>query len=151
MATSVVPAVLDALYDLAKNALPDIIVQDGMDVTDDPGDYLMVGIQDPEAEVPVAATSSETQQAFGSTKPRQETGVVYLTAFSWNGDGDQKAARDAVYATAGALADLLRPNALAVAGVMTAGYGESTTYRQGPTTFGVAAELLFSVEFRAVI
>lgn len=151
MATSVVPALLDAIRTAATTALPNVLVMDGKGVTEDPGDYLMVGIQDPEADVPVAATTSEAQQAFGSTKPRRESGSVYLTAESWNGDGDMKAARDAVYAIAAALADALRPDNLAVPGLHTAGYGESTTFRQGPTEYGVAAQLMLSVDFSAFI
>ncbi len=151
MATSVVPALLDALFTLSTAALPNIVVTDGPGITSDPGDFLMVGIQDPDADVPLAAVSEEDQMAWGTARPRQETGSVHLCAYSWNGDGDQKAARDAVYAIAAAVANGVRPDNLAVTGLMKVGYGTSTTFRQGQSEIGAGALLMFSVDFMAQI
>ena len=39
---------------------------------------------------------------------RDQTGSVTCAALSWNGDADQKAARDAAYAVVAAVEDLLR-------------------------------------------
>lgn len=152
MATSVVPALLDALVTTLTAALPTVTVLDGEGITGDPGDWLMVGVDDPDKETaPNAATTTEEQGAFGSTRPRMENGSIFLTAFSWNGDSNQKAARDAVYATAAAVANAIRTDTLGVSGLLSIGYGEATTYRQGQADPGAGAELLFSVKFMASI
>lgn len=153
MATSIVPALLAALHSTMTAALPDINVTYGVGITNDPGDWLMIGIQDPDADIPTGATGTEGQLAFGALRPRLETGTIYLTAFSWNGDADQKAACDAVYAIAGAVAATVRPADLAVAGLQTLGYaGDSTTtLRLGQSDFGAIAELMFAVTFTAQI
>ena len=151
MSTSVVPALIDALVAAGTTALPSTIVSDGVPVTDDPGDFLMVGIQDPDAETPLSADSAEAQQSWGAARPRTETGSVYCCAYSWNGNGDAKAARNAVYAIAAAVANALRPNDLAVPGLQGVGYGTSTTFRQGQSDYGAGALLMFSVEYAAHI
>ncbi|MGD9693919.1 MAG: hypothetical protein AB7G17_14365 [Phycisphaerales bacterium] len=151
MATSVGPNLLKALIESATALLPGVLVLDGVGVTNDPGDYLMIGVDDPTKPVPTAITSTEEFGAFGSTRPRFENGSVFMTAFSWNGDADQEAARDAVYAIAGVLSDSVRPNDLAVPGLMSLGFGESSELRQAQTEYGAGAELSFSVKFQAQI
>ena len=123
MATSVLPALIDALYAALSAALPGVDVYDGFGVSDSPGDYLMVGVDDPENEDVEMARVNQSQVAFGSTHPRHESGEVHLYAMSWNGDGDYKAARDAAHAIVAAAENALRPNAapdvLGVAGLMS--------------------------------
>ena len=155
MATSVVPALIDALVTQITAALPNVRVYDGFGVSDDPGDYLMVGVEDPESNNGEAARADEEQATFGTTRPRQESGVIHMAALSWNGNGDQKAARDAAYATAAAVANTLRPNAapdvLGVTGLLGVGYGASTALEQAQDEFGAKAALRFDIAFKAFI
>lgn len=155
MSTSVVPALIDALVTQLTAALPSVRVYDGYGVSDDPGDFLMVGVEDPESDNGEAARTDEEQIAFGSTRPRQEVGAIHMAALSWNGTGDQKAARDAVYAIAAAVANALRPDVqpdvLGITGLNTVGYGASTALEQTQDTAGAKAALRFDVAFAAFI
>jgi hypothetical protein len=153
MATSVVPALIDALVAAATTALPDVLVFDGIGVTDDPGDFLMVGVEDPDIEG--AAFSADTKQdwaAVGTGAPRDEQGDITCVALSWNGDGDPKAARDDAYAIAAALEDLLRDTpALGVPGLLWTSFGTSSQLSQAQGPDGASALLVFRINFRARI
>lgn len=104
------PAIIDALFTKATDALPDALVTDGFGLSDDPNqDVLMIGVDD--ADAPGGASSVDSDQASttaGTTRPRQETGFINCVAFSIDGGSDAKAARDAAYATFGAVETLLR-------------------------------------------
>jgi hypothetical protein len=79
-------------------------------------------------------------------------GEIQLVALSWNGDMDQKAARDAVYATAGAVANLCRTTpTLGVSGVLWTGYGSRSELHQNQTDQAAVAQLTFRVSFRGRI
>lgn len=153
MAVSVIPALIDALVVAARAALPSVRVFDGVGVTDDPGDFLMVGVDDPDTEG--HAFAAESQQEFGpmgTTRPRDERGQVTCAAFSWNGSSDPKAARDAAYASVEALASACRTNpSLGVAGVLWTSFGPDARLTQSQGDFGADALVVFSVSFRARI
>jgi len=155
MATSAVPAVIDALVTKARAALPDLSVHDGFGVTDDPGDFLMVGVEDPDLDG--ATFSAEAQQSWAHVNhtARDEEGDITCAALSWTGDGDeagQKAARDAVYATTAALENVLRADpTLGVATVLWASFGTSQQLKQAQDQHGAIALLLFRVHFKARI
>jgi hypothetical protein len=153
MAASVVPALIDALVAAASTALPNVLVLDGVGMTDDPGDYLMVGVLDPDIDGPFeAARSTQEQMAFGSTRPRKEEGVIHMVAKSVSGDGSQKAARDAAYAIQEALATVLRTtDNLGVAGVVRLGNGADMTPTQDQTHDGAVATLPYDIAFEAAI
>ena len=154
MSTSVVPAVIDALVALADAALTGVTVHDAFGVSSDPGDYLMVGVQDPnDTGVAVSAESSQSFPHVGY-RTREEVGGVWCTALSWNGDADQKAARDAVYATVAAVEDLLRDDptlGLAATSFFVAEFGSTSTLRQDQDKHGASAEVSFQVAFKARI
>lgn len=153
MATSVVPALIDALVTQATAALPTATVFDGTGVTNQPGDYLMVGVEDPDSDAEsTAATTSEVPGPIATTRPRDETGEVVLLAHSWNGDGNAKTARDAVYALAAAVANLCRATpGLGVTGLLWTGYGSATQLVQNQDSNGARAYLVFRISFRARI
>jgi hypothetical protein len=156
MAGSVIPALIDALVAAAQAALPDAKVSDGFLLSDEPGDYLMVGVEDPESltngDDAEAASVSQDQMAFGVTRPRMEEGAIHLAARSVNGDANQKAARDAVYAMHEALAGALRPtNDLGVTGVLKLSNGASLSLRQNQDGYGAVATLLYDIAFTAQI
>lgn len=153
MATSVVPAAIDALVAAARIALPDVLVHDGIGQTDDPGDFLMIGVEDPDIEG--AAFSADTKQdwaAVGTGAPRDEQGDITCVALSWNGDGDPKAARDGAYAIAAAVEDLLRNTpALGVPQLLWTSFGSSSQLSQAQGDGGASALLVFRINFRARI
>ena len=139
MATSVVPALIDALVDALQSALPDVNVYDGFGISDDPGDFLMVGVDDPDPQSSgESASANREQMAMTPTQAvYRESGSVTCAGFSWNGDADPKAARDAVYAMADALDSEARtnrtsgptPSVFGVAGITNA-WVSSTVLRQ---------------------
>lgn len=151
MATSAIPALIDALVLKLTNALPGIIVSDGIGNFGDTGDFLMIGVDDPDK--PDAATTASSQQAWASANhtTRDESGEITCAALSWNGDAGAKAARDAVFATCAAVENLLRQNpSLDVPGLLWTSYGTNTTLTQDQTT-SATAMVVFSVYFRARI
>lgn len=110
MATSVVPALIDALVTQATAALPDRLVVDGYGVTSDTNqNVLMVGVDDPDSgQSANSQTGEQTMATMGTPRSRDEEGDVTCAALSWNGNTDQKAARDAAYATVAAVETILR-------------------------------------------
>lgn len=152
MSTSAIPALIDALYEAATDALTDVKVYDGYGVSDDPGDFLMIGVEDVDSAQNASSASSEQGWANANYTARDESGDITCAAMSWNGDGDQKAARDAVFATTAALEVLLRANpSLGLPTLLWTSYGTSTELSQNQDENGALALLIFRVHFRARI
>lgn len=154
---SAIPAVIDALVAQADAALTSVTVYDGFGISDDPGDFLMVGVDD--ADLLDAATSAESSQVpatMGTLRTRQETGTVTCLALSWNGDADMAAARTAAFATANEVSDLIRADPSLGLGapdfrLLVAGYGGSERLMQNQDEDGAEAALVFTVTFTAQI
>ena len=153
MATSVIPALIAALYAQASSSLPTTLVLLGPGITNDPGDYLMVGVDDPDGEDETqAADVTQDQMAFGATRPRREEGEIFLVARSRNGNSDLQAACDAAYATQEALAAVLRTtDSLGVAGVMKLGNGARMPLAWNLDDYGAVATLRYTIAFEASI
>lgn len=157
MATSAVPLVIDALLALGRSdavpSVPAALVLDGLAVTLEPGNYLMVGAEDPDTDG--AAFSAEVRQdwaAMGPYAPRDEGGDVTCVALAWNGDGDQKAARDAVYDIVNELADACRANVtLGIDQLLWASLGTTGQLSQAQGENGASAYLIFRIHFEARI
>lgn len=154
MATSVVPALIDALLTEARAALTDVRVYDVVGGIDDPGNYLMVGIEDPLSEDADFSADSKQAWANATYTARDEEGEIACCAVAWNGDGNEgaKAARDAVYAIVADVETVLRENpSLGVAGVLWTSCLTSGQLRQIPGESGAGAVLAFRITFRARI
>lgn len=152
MTTSVVPQLIDALVAAASAAISDATVIDGLGVTENPGGYLMIGVDDPDSDGGVFAAESQQGWANANHIRRDEAGEVTCAAYSWSGDGDQKAARDAVYELAGTLAGLCRENpSMGVPELLWTDYGTRSNLTQFQGDWGAAALLVFSIAFRARI
>lgn len=152
MATSVVPALIDALVTNARTNLPNLSVRDGYGVTDDPGDYLMVGVSDPTADAPATSADSQQQWASLGAMSRDEEGDVWCVAFSWTGNNDQKAARDAAYATVAAVENMVRADPTqGVSGVLWTSFGTNQNLTQDQDEHGASAQVAFQIHFRARI
>lgn len=151
MATSVVPALLKALRTQAASALPGRIVSLGTGVTDDPGTYLMVGVDDPDSERPAAAEADAEWRGLGA-HARDQTGGLWCRAYAWNGDADAVAALDAVYAVLAAVEALVVTDP--TLGVISSGWctpvqRERLSQAQGD--WGAEAVLDFQLAFKARI
>lgn len=151
MAVSVFPALVDALVAQATTALPNVLVLDGEGNTDDPGDFLMIGTNSADGEGMVASGSSRQEKR--ATGPIfEETGEVNCLALSWNGDGNQKAARDAAFTIAEAVSTLCRTNTnLGVANIVWTRYGAQTTPLQIQSDDGALCIVEFTVAYQARI
>ena len=155
MATSVVPALIDALVTQLTAALPNVLVIDGVGVTENPGDFLMIGVEDPDQES--AAFSADVRQSWAGlgAKARDEEGEITCAALAWTGNSDptaQKAARDAAYAILATVENTLRTTpTLGVAGVRWVSFGTQLTLSQAQGTAGADALVVFRINFQARI
>lgn len=151
--TSVVYDLIDALVDQLGPALA-VNVLDGSGDTDDPGDYLMVGIEDPDVQGFADSVDSQQSWAGLGARARDEEGTVSCCALSWNGDGDLAAARAAVRTITSGVEDHLRadPNlGAAVPGLLWVGFGTRQVVRQVQGDTGAAVLVFFQIDFRARI
>lgn len=151
MGHSAIPAVIDALVERATAALPDINVYDGFGIPGDlDEDALMIGVDAPSSPGSAnSAGSSQTMAVLGTDRARDQTGSVTCAALSWNGDADQKAARDAAYAVVAAVEDLLRTDptlGVAAPGRSVCQMG-SETLTQSQYEGGTDALIIFTVDF----
>lgn len=159
MGRSRIPDLIDALVARLPALMPaGVSVYDGSGVTANPGDFVMVGIGDPTgAGVGTSATASQTVGPFSTQRKRDETGSLWIVAYSSNGDGSdagQKVARDLAFSYMGAVEDLLRsdPNlGIASGGDFVAQMGDSIDYDQNQTPNGADAVLIFNVAYFARI
>lgn len=153
MATTVLPAVIDALVTKAKANLASVNVYDGFGVTADPGtDYVMVGVDDPDAND--AGAAAEVQQGWANANytARDEDGVIACAAVSWNGDSDAKAARDSAFATVNAFETFLRSDpTLGLANLLWAEFGSHMSLSQDQSQAGATALVIFRIHYRARI
>lgn len=156
MATTVVPAFIDAIVAGAATALPGLTVLDGFGSTDDPGDYLMVGVSDPDLEG--ADTGADAQQSWatvGRQGARDEQGEVTCVALSWNGSAGnaaQKQARDAAYVTVAAVEAFCRDDpTLAIPTLLWNSALTSHNLIQNQDELGTLAMVVFRIAFQARI
>lgn len=155
MATSIVPALVDALVAAATAALPTVRVYDGYGTSSDPTDSLMIGVDDPFSSARADSVSATQNPAtLGTARSQDEVGTIRCAAVTTNGNADQKAARDAVYAIAAAVESICRGvanPAFGVAGLRMVAFGPSSTLYQDQTDLGAEAALIFDVAFKARI
>lgn len=152
MATTVIPAVLDALVATAKTALPNAVILDGYGVTEFVGNYFMIGVDDPYSVEQALAASSQQDWAHANYTARNESGDITCVAVSWNGAEDAKGARDAVFAMTTALEAALKANpSLGLANLLWTSYGTNTQFSQGQDEDGAFAVLAFQIHFEARI
>lgn len=153
---SVVPALIDALVQKAAAALPAVLVSDGFTLTEDPGDFMMIGVEDPDNEGFETSADSQQEWAHANHTARNQTGDITCAALSWNGNSDQKAARDAAYRLTSALATLLRndPSLGLVPGsasMLVASFGTREQLIQTKDEKGALSLVVFTVHFQARI
>ncbi len=156
MATSVFPEVIAALASYARSALPGLQVNYGVGATDDPGDFLMIGVEDPEIDrAAFSATVRQERAAMGG--PRFEMGSINCCALSWNGDSTDagaQAAVEAAFETLAAVETVLRTTAptLGIDAVHTTlCAADDSDISIGQSTAGSSCMVIFSVAYKAQI
>lgn len=153
MATTVIPSLIDAIVAGSRVALPGLNVYDGFGATDDPGDFLMVGVSDPDLEG--ADTGADARQSWatvGLQGARNEEGEVTCVALSWNGDGDPKAARDSAYVTVAAVETFCRNDPdLGIPTLLWNSALTSHNLTQNQDEGGALAMVVFRIAFQARI
>lgn len=153
MATTVLPDLIDALVTQGRAALDGVLVYDGFGVDAEPGNqYLMVGVEDVDANRASWAATSEQTWANANHTSRDEEGVVVCAALSWNGDSDPKAARDSAFAVVGAVEDMCRANpSLGLANLLWTSAGHRLQLSQDQSESGAIAIVVFHIRYRARI
>ena len=106
---SAIPAAIDALVASLTTLLPDVLVIDGMPVTDaSVPKALCVGMRAVDPTGPDEAAVSNQQWANLGRNTRDETLSIHMLAAGWDGGGNQKRARDAAFDVVNALAGLIQ-------------------------------------------
>ena len=153
MATSVIPALLDALVAQAPAYMPaGVLVLDGAGLTEDPSNFLIVGISDLDVGDDLGEAAEAAHEWVGlGNKARDQKGNVWCVAQAVSGDGVLKTARDAAYAIVAGVENLLRANP--TLGVITGGWvrhGTAERFQQDYTTDqGAVARVTFQIYFIA--
>lgn len=153
MGTTPIPDVIDALVTLSAAALPSVKVYDGFGLSDDVGDFLMVGVEDPETQgFTTSASAGQNWHDTGQDGKRDDTGDVTCCALSWNGNGNQKTARDAAFAIVAGVEGLVRENStLGLDDLLWAEIGQQIELHQAQDDAGAAAWVIFRVQYQALI
>lgn len=146
---SVFPDLTDALLSASTAALPDVTVTDGLAFEWNTGDYLMVGVDDPDG---LKAQAGNGEQEQPTNNDRDESGDLTCAALSMNGQADQKAARNAVFGLMAAVEGLLRAGRVVVTGVKFWQLDlASFAYSQNIPDLGTSALLVFRIHYVARI
>jgi hypothetical protein len=150
---STVPAAIDALVTLFTAAVPaNSTVVDGPAVID-PGAFkniVYVGVDDPDTEGPytIAATAQQAWAWLGHVQ-RAEDADVHCSVICWNGDADQKAARDGAYALLTIITDAITADPTLGGAVLYVVGVNSDSLMQSQDTAGAEAKLNFSVSIKS--
>lgn len=149
---SVVPDLIDALVAQVPPYLAEgVIVQDGQPDTWEVGDWLYVGVTDPDSPTPTNGASATQEWPLATATARNESGTLTCYALVIRGDGSVKDARDAVFAIAAGVMRLLRDDIrLGIPGMVRTSF-ESLDFDQGQTPDGALAVVTFRIAFAARI
>lgn len=149
-AVSAVPALLDALVALFTAALPTVTVFDGPGLSDATGgDYLFVGVADPDSDGGDNAVESTVEWAGLGKSARYEQVVVRCAAVSWSGDEDVRARRVAAFAMFAAVEQALTSDPSVGDVARFGGLATEHQLRQNITENGAEAWVQFALSFTA--
>lgn len=153
MATSVAFDLVDRLVVVLTAALPTVSVYDGTGDSDDPGDWLMIGVSNPDDDRPQVIDSRQSWAGLGA-RARDEEGTIACVALSWNGNASARDARAGVKAITEAVENALRSDPAlggVVPGLMWTGYGTSGSGELIEADDGTALLWRFDIAFKARI
>lgn len=124
---------------------------------DDTGNFLMVGIGDPNSQDPEVSAAGTQEWAAIGNRAGNEEGTVHCCAVAWSGDIGSDAQQQVREDVRDIVADVdaaLRadPNlGGTVPGLMWVRYGRNYSLEQISATDGVAAVFKFDIDYRARI
>ena len=154
MGTTVVFDLVDRLVEIFREQLSEVNVYDGTGNSDDPGDYLMVGVSDPDNDRPQIVESRQSWAGLGA-RARDEEGAVACVALSWNGKPEGAAeARAKVKAITEKVEQVLRSDPSlggTVPGLQWTGYGSNASADLVEADDGTALLWRFEIAFKARI
>lgn len=143
------PSVVEALLAKSATELPDRSISDGPgSYVDDVDHYLYIGMGDPRRDDSDAGRFDQ-EWNMSTTAGRRESGTVNCIAISYDGSGDQKAARDGAFATIAAVQRFLREDTrLGVDGLLKTSFTGGLP-DQVQTSRGAACAVRFQVDYDA--
>lgn len=150
MAVSVVPALIDALIAAAQaGGIANVLDGPAISGNAEAGDYLMIGVDDPDNETDTFTGAGRQKWAHTGARVRDEEGSITCAAYSWNGDGNQKVARDAVFALAEVVVDAaVALPSMGIANNMWVEPMADHNLTQDQGEWGAMALLVFTIEFQ---
>lgn len=148
MVTSAFPGVVDALISKLRTALPNVVIYDGIEPTNDVNDqYIVVGANDAEASDVTAGSASNEYISLGA-KSMYENGTVNCVLVAQSGDTTLADQRLAAFTLLNTVDTAVRSDTTLNGSCLYAGLSDTTTtYMQ--TTLGAAVEISFTVTYRA--
>lgn len=156
MATTIAFDLVTALVATCRANVPEgTKVYDGPGVSGDPGNFLMVGVPDPDSNAPSESASGTQEWSGIGAKATGEDGAVICCALAWSGetgDAAQQKVREAVRDIVKGVDLTLRadPNlGGAVPGLNWVRYGKNYRLTQLSADDGVAALFYFEVAYKA--
>lgn len=156
MPTTVVFDLVDRLVEVFAESLPSsITVYDGYSLSEDDGDFLMVGVTDPNDLDSMDSVEAKQEWAGLGNRTRYESGFVRCVALTRDGDTDLRAARAACKAIVAAAEEVLREDPSLggeVDGLQWTGFGNNRVQLiQDQNEEGALALLVFEIHFQARI
>lgn len=153
MAGTIALDVIDALVQKYPPVLPSFTVYDGVGASDDPGNFLMVGVPDPDSDQPPTSADSKQEWAGLGAKRRDEEGTVTCCALAWNGETQGLLEARAVLRTMfDALAALhVEDPTLGIGSVMWTGLGKNIRVDQIQSEKGSMVLIVFDIDYKARI
>lgn len=147
-ATSFIPAVLNALVELATEKL-DTSVSDGYRVGEtDSDDELMIGVDDAVSQDRADAAQSTQEWAYTGGTMRDERGTITCVVIAYNGAADMAAARNRAWQIVDDLFNAITQDAtLGVPGLQWVRPGDDITFLQDQDRDGAVAAIVFRVAF----
>lgn len=88
MAGTAVLDVIDALVEQYGTAVTTATVYDGVGASNDPGDFIMVGVSDPDSDQAPNSAETTSEWAGLGAKRGDEEGTVSCCVMSWNGEAE---------------------------------------------------------------
>jgi hypothetical protein len=155
MATTIFDLITQLVTTCRAAAPAGLLVTDGQGATQDPGNFLMVGVGDPDSTDQAEAASGTQEWSGLGAKAARESGSIPCCALAWTGaagDAAQQAVREAVRDIVVGVDAALKtdPNlGGTVPGLMWVRYGRNYDLSQWSTTEGTRAVFRFEVAYEA--
>lgn len=155
MATTAVFGILSALVDIATAALPSITVLDGQGHEMPDGDFLMIGVGDPQDDGPATSADGQQEWAGLGAHAGNEKGTVTCCMTVQTGDtgnAAQRAVREQVASDLAALETALKADPSLGGAIAPPGwvrFGSRTSLTQISGTDGCAAVFYFEIAYQA--